>query len=98
MPALVLKAPWLGLFGGLDRRAGAAETDELSRRLRACGDVFSQVVRYADVGAEFHRQSSDGLTYAASYDAWQRVFEWFDARVAPRLTPLALAWRERSQR
>ena len=92
-----LRAPWLGLFGDLDPIALADDTGDLGARLRSTSDVFSQVVRYPGVGADFYRRSSDGLSYAASYDAWQRVLEWLDARVAPRLTPLALAWRERSQ-
>jgi len=92
-----VRTPWLGLFGEDDPAAPAEQTSRLAARLRAGSDVFTQIVRYPGVGRDFHRESADGLSYAASYDSWQRVLEWLDARVAPRLTPLAEAWRERSR-
>jgi dienelactone hydrolase len=92
-PALL--TPWLGLFGARAEDLSAAELSQLGRVLDEGSDVFSQVVVYPGVGADFHRRSEDGLSFAASYDGWQRTTEWLLARVASRLTPLALAWRER---
>jgi carboxymethylenebutenolidase len=91
----VLRTPWLGLFGEHDAAVGPEELVELRSVLDARSDVFSRVVRYPGVGRDFHERSADGVSYAASYDGWQRVIEWLDARVAPRLTPLAMAWRDR---
>lgn len=91
----VLRTPWLGLFGEHDAAVATEELEALRFKLDARSDVFSQVVRYPGVGRDFHEQSADGVSYAASYDGWQRVMEWLNARVAPRLTPLAIAWRDR---
>ena len=61
----------------------------------AAGSSYSQVVTYPGVGEDFHRRSENGISFAASYDGWQRTVEWLLARVASRLTPLAQAWRDR---
>jgi dienelactone hydrolase len=92
LDATNVRSPWLGLFG--ERDVTPAEVSALAARLYASSDIFTQVVRYPGVGRDFYRRTSDGVAYAASYDGWQRVLEWLDARVAPRLTPLAQAWRE----
>lgn len=91
----VLRTPWLGLFGSEAGDLDAGELRRLRTALESGSDVFSRVVVYPGVGADFHRRSEDGVSFSASYDGWQRVVEWLLARVAGRLTPLALAWRER---
>ena len=91
----VLRTPWLGLFGSEAGDLDAGEISLLRTALESGSDVFSRVVVYPGVGADFHRRSEDGVSFSASYDGWQRVVEWLLARVAGRLTPLALAWRER---
>lgn len=90
-----LRTPWLGMFGADADDITAAEIARLRRVLDGASDVYGQVVVYPGVGADFHRRPVDGVTFAASYDGWQRTVEWLLARVAPRLTPLAIAWRER---
>jgi carboxymethylenebutenolidase len=90
-----LMTPWLGLVGSESGDLDRAEVAELRRLLDASSDVYGQIVVYDAVGRDFHRQTSSGTSFAASYDAWQRTVEWLLARVAPRLTPLALGWRER---
>lgn len=90
-----LRTPWLGLFGAEDPGVRADEVDALATRLATGSDVYSQVVIYPGVGADFYRHHGDGLSYAASYDGWQRTMEWLELRVAPRLTPLAEQWRRR---
>jgi carboxymethylenebutenolidase len=92
----VLRTPWLGLFGEHAGDLTRREVGALGLALEAGSDVFSQVVVYPGVGSDFHRRSEDGISFAASYDGWQRVAEWLLARVAARPTPLALAWRERT--
>ncbi|MCW2779054.1 MAG: hypothetical protein JWN17_2779 [Frankiales bacterium] len=89
-----VRTPWLGLFGADDPSAPVEEVRALGRRLEGASDVFTAVVRYPGVGRDWYRSdTSDGVSYAASYDGWERVFEWLGARVAPRLTPLAEQWR-----
>ncbi|HWU22114.1 MAG TPA: dienelactone hydrolase family protein [Nocardioides sp.] len=93
--APALRTPWLGLFGSEAEDLSAADLALLRRVLDEGSDVFSQVVVYPGVGADFHRRTEDGVSFAASYDGWQRVTEWLLARVAARLTPLAQEWRDR---
>lgn len=88
-----LRTPWLGLFAA-EAGPPAAEVRSLAHALDDGSDVFSHVVVYPGVGRDFHRSAESGLSYAASYDGWQRAVEWLNARVAARLTPLARAWRE----
>lgn len=90
-----LRTPWLGLLGAEAGDLAPADVVRLRRVLADGSDVFSQVIVYPGVGADFHRRSEDGISFAASYDGWQRTVEWLLARVAARLTPLARAWRER---
>jgi carboxymethylenebutenolidase len=93
--APILRTPWLGLFGSQAEDLAHGGIGRLCRVLDEGSDVYSQVVVYPGVGADFHRRSDDGISFAASYDAWQRTVEFLLARVASRLTPLAIAWRER---
>ncbi len=93
----VLCTPWLGLFGA---DAGDVTTSDLVRLQNVLddgSDVFSRVVVYPGVGVDFHRRTEDGISFSASYDGWQRTVEWLLARVAARLTPLAVSWRERQE-
>ena len=94
----VLCTPWLGLFGA---DAGEVTTPGLVRLQKALdegSDVFSRVVVYPGVGADFHRRTEDGISFSASYDGWQRTVEWLLARVASRLTSFAVSWRARQSR
>jgi carboxymethylenebutenolidase len=86
--------PWLGLFGRRDPLSGTDVQRRLSSRLGQDGSAFFSVVTY-DTDADFYRDSSDAVVHEAAFDSWQRTVEWLQLRVAPRLTPLALAWRER---
>jgi dienelactone hydrolase len=90
-----LLTPWLGLFGAEAEDLSARDAARLRDVLDRGSDVYSQVVVYPGVGADFHRRTEDGVSFAASYDGWQRTTEWLLARVASRLTPLAQAWRDR---
>ena len=88
-----LCTPLLVMLGAQDPAVPAAAPARLRAALDAGSDVFSRVVEYPGVGADFYRRSEDGISFAASYDSWQRTVEWLLARVASRLTPLAEAWR-----
>ncbi|KRF14741.1 dienelactone hydrolase family protein [Nocardioides sp. Soil796] len=95
LPDRPARTPWLGLFGAEDTAAPADRVRTLAATMSS-SDVFTKVVRYPGVGPDFHARLDDGLNYAASYDGWQRTVEWLNARVAPRLSPLAVAWRSRT--
>jgi carboxymethylenebutenolidase len=90
-----LRTPWLGLVGAESPELGADDVRRLRHLLDNGSDVYSRVVVYPGVGCDFHRRSEDAISYAASYDGWERTTEWLNARVAARLTPLAVAWRNR---
>lgn len=94
LPDRPVRTPWLGMFGADDTAAPAEAVGRLHSIVDA-SDIFTEVVRYPHVGPGFHARGDDGVHYSASYDGWQRTVEWLDARVAPRLSPLAIAWRRR---
>lgn len=89
-----VRSPWLGLVGlGAERELvpGLADyRDELRRR----APEHTRIVGFP--GADHClRDSTDARVHAAAFDSWQRTAEWLNIHVAPRPTPLALAWRER---
>lgn len=87
-----VRVPWLGLFGV---RADAA-SEEIVGEFRAAVDrlspVYTQVVAYPGVSPLFLSDSRDPLEHAVEFESWQRTLEWFNLRVVPRPSPLALAW------
>lgn len=87
-PYAPVQTPWLGLFGTVDDDRDA----ELAGKVIDRSPVHSEIVRYAHVRSDFYRHSGDPLAHAAAFDAWQRTVEWFNLRVAPRLTHQAEAW------
>lgn len=91
--AQALRTPWLCLVGGSDPDAPRAVARALAGALDEQAPVHGVVVTYPSAGAGFHRELGDGRSYDASYDAWERTVEWLEARVVPRLSPRAAAWR-----
>ena len=83
------------MYGENDPAVPDTACAELDRALRLDAPAYTQLVRYRGVGGDFYRKSTEPLEIAASYDYWQRTIEWLNLRVAPRLTPLAEAWRHR---
>lgn len=90
-----VSTPWLGMFGADDPAAPESSIISLRAALDAGSDVHTVTVSYSGVGESFYRHGNDGVGYAAWYDSWQRTTEWLEARIAPRLTPLAQQWRHR---
>ncbi|MFI5880379.1 dienelactone hydrolase family protein [Streptomyces sp. NPDC051554] len=88
LAAAAPRTPWLGLFG----ECGDGALDPTPTELRAAWAAHTAIVTYP-VG-DFYRDSADPAVHAAAFDSWQRTVEWLNLRVAPRPTPLALAWRE----
>jgi carboxymethylenebutenolidase len=91
--ARALRAPWLCLVGGSDPAAPGPVVRSLAAALDEQAPVHGAVVSYPAAGPGFHRELGNGRSYDASYDAWERTVEWLGARVVPRLTPRAAAWR-----
>lgn len=89
-----VRSPWLGMFGELDEEVPMTTLLDLEARVWR-GPEFSRLVVYPGVGPSFYRASASSLDHAASFDSWQRVVEWLNVRVAPRLSPFAERWAER---
>jgi carboxymethylenebutenolidase len=87
-----LRTPWLGMFGTDD---APTTRDALSAALGPDSPVYTELVHYPGVSGDFYRDSHRPLAHAAAFDSWQRIVEWLNARVVPRPTPLAEAWRAR---
>lgn len=77
-----LQAPWLGLFGDLDRGIPVAELEEL----RIAGgkvETELEIVRYADADHGFHCPDRPAVFHQeSSTAAWKRAIEWFDSHLA----------------
>jgi carboxymethylenebutenolidase len=71
-----LRAPWLGLFGDLDKGIAVEDVESL-RDAAATAEVPSDVVRYAEAEHGFHRDGSPTYNEAAALDAWHRTLDWF---------------------
>jgi carboxymethylenebutenolidase len=100
MPPLVdhpraARTPWLGMVGELDDHAPPRSAIDLDTALRVLSPAYTELVRYPGVTGAFYRDSREPVAHAASFDSLQRVLEWLNAHVAPRLTPLAEAWQLR---
>ncbi|WP_300400472.1 dienelactone hydrolase family protein [Nocardioides sp.] len=93
-PVALTSTPWLGMFGEHDEHTTPESVVELGRRL-ADAPCFSRVVIYPGVGADYFRGAADALGHAAAFDSWQRLVEWLNARVSPRLSPYAELWELR---
>lgn len=86
LPSLIeqaprLGAPWLGLYGDLDRSIPVADVEHL-REAVADAPVPTEVVRYPGAEHGFncdHRSSHDP---AAAADAWSRTIAWFEAHLS----------------
>lgn len=91
-PAAALRTPWLGVVG----TGSAAELDHqlaaFRDRLRVESSAHTAVVGYRGVD-HCLSDSTEPVVHAAAFDSWQRTVEWLNIHVAPRPTPLALAWQ-----
>jgi len=93
--AASVRTPWLGLIGGPDNGQLRSAIRQLETALAASSPVYTEVVAYRAAIAPLYSHAPDSAAHAAAFDAWQRTTEWLNLRVAPRLTPLAKAWRAR---
>jgi len=92
---LGMRTPWLGMFGREERATPARAVAELGHALSTSSPMYTQLVSYPGVTGHFYQESGEAVAHAAAFDSWQRIVEWLNARVVPRPTPLAEAWRLR---
>jgi carboxymethylenebutenolidase len=71
-----LRAPWLGLFGDLDRGIPVEHVEELSAAAASSGQD-TEVVRYPDAGHGFNCDQRPSYHAASAVDAWRRTLAWF---------------------
>jgi len=78
-----LQAPWLGLYGDLDRLAPVDQVEQL-RIAAASSEVPTALQRYPDAGHAFHSDVRPEMYHEASArDAWQRTVDWLDRYLEP---------------
>jgi carboxymethylenebutenolidase len=79
--ATSLRAPWLGLYGDLDKGIPVDDVEAL-RAAAATADVDTEVVRYADADHGFNCDDRDVHHPASAADAWARTLAWFDRHLS----------------
>ncbi|MET0143949.1 MAG: dienelactone hydrolase family protein [Ilumatobacteraceae bacterium] len=75
--ATSLRAPWLGLFGDLDKGIPVDQVEELRIAAAASGQP-TEIVRYADADHGFHCDARASYHDPSAKDAWRRTLDWFD--------------------
>jgi carboxymethylenebutenolidase len=75
-----LKAPVLGLFGGLDRGIPVDSVRAMERSLKSNGRSVSINV-YADANHAFANASGQAYNAAAADDAWKKSLAFFSANL-----------------
>jgi carboxymethylenebutenolidase len=87
MPSLLgtiphMRAPWLGLFGDLDKGIPVEEVEQLRVAIKEA-PVETEIVRYANAGHGFHcDQRPDSYVPDDAADAWRRTLAWFGEHLA----------------
>jgi carboxymethylenebutenolidase len=72
-----LQAPWLGLFGDLDKGIPVEEV-EILRAAAASSGQETEVVRYPDATHGFNCDRRSSYHEPSATDAWARTLAWFD--------------------
>jgi carboxymethylenebutenolidase len=72
-----LRAPWLGLYGDLDKGIPVDDVERLRAAAASSGQP-TEVVRYPDAGHGFHCDRRPAYHPASAQDAWRRTLDWFD--------------------
>ncbi|HEV7208839.1 MAG TPA: dienelactone hydrolase family protein [Mycobacteriales bacterium] len=76
-----LQAPWLGLFGDLDKGIPAADVEVL-RTAAAESTVETEIIRYPDAQHGFHCDDRPAVFNPdAAADGWARTMSWLDAHL-----------------
>jgi carboxymethylenebutenolidase len=77
--AAELKAPVLGLYGGLDQGISQADRDAMSAALTAAGKIDSSIHLYPDAQHGFHADYRASYNEADAKDGWARMLAHFKA-------------------
>lgn len=72
-----LKAPVLGLYGGLDKGIPQSQTDAMRAALKAAGNTTSDIITYPDAEHGFHADYRASYNAAAAADGWKRALAHF---------------------
>jgi carboxymethylenebutenolidase len=72
-----LKAPVLGLYGGLDKGIPASQIQAMRAALKAHGDVGSELIVYPDAQHGFHADYRPSYNAADAKDGWTRMLAHF---------------------
>jgi carboxymethylenebutenolidase len=75
--ATALQAPWLGLYGDLDKGIPVEQVEAL-RQAAATTPVDTEVVRYAEADHGFNCDARESYHADSAADAWTRTLAWFD--------------------
>jgi carboxymethylenebutenolidase len=75
--ATALQAPWLGLYGDLDKGIPVEHVEAL-RLAAASAPVDTEVVRYAEADHGFNCDARESYHADSAADAWSRTLAWFD--------------------
>jgi carboxymethylenebutenolidase len=75
-----LQAPWLGLYGDLDKGIPVDDVEALRAAVDAA-PVETEIVRYPDADHGFHCDARESYHRASSEDAWARTLAWFSAHL-----------------
>jgi carboxymethylenebutenolidase len=72
-----LRAPWLGLYGDLDKGIPVADVEQLRSAAASSGQP-TDVIRYPEAGHGFHCDERGDYHPTSARDAWQRTLRWFE--------------------
>lgn len=72
-----LKAPVLGLYGGLDKGIPLADIEAMRAALKAAGKTGSEIIVYPDAEHGFHADYRPSYNEKAATDGWNRLLAHF---------------------
>jgi len=77
--APAIKAPILGLYGGLDQGISAADRDAMTAALAAAGNKKSRIDVFPDAQHGFNADYRPSYNEKDAKEAWTRMLDWFKA-------------------
>lgn len=72
-----IKAPILGLYGGLDKGISAADIDAMRKALADSGNTQSRIDVFPDAQHGFNADYRESYNEADAKEAWSRMLAWF---------------------
>ena len=88
LPSLIdlapkLQAPWLGLYGDLDKGIPSEQVEQLRSATKEA-PVPTEIVRYPEADHGFNCNDRPAVYNPdAAADGWKRTLAWFDAHIQP---------------